>query len=260
MDRIQKAIELARAQRSTEPPMPTTGNLPADRTPPRLTYTRTRVIDVSPRTWRDQRVVLGDADDAVTRSYKMLRTQVLQRMRENAWNALAVVSPGVSEGKSLTAVNLALSLAREVRHTVLLVDLDLRQPRLHRFFGYEPEHGLSDYLANGTPLSDILFNPGVERLVVLPSAKPMTDSSETLSSPRLTQLVEELKRRYPTRIVLFDLPPLLTTDDALVFSPYADSALLVVEEGKTRREDITRAFDLLKTTPVLGTVLNKART
>lgn len=141
---------------------------------------------------------------------------------------------------------------------MLLVDLDLRKPSLHRMFGIQPKAGIGDYLLRGTPLNEILVNPSIERLVLLPGREPVSNSSEMLSSPRMVQLVDELKNRYPSRIVLFDLPPLLATDDALAFSPYVDAALLVVEEGETLKEEIEQSIELLKQTRLLGTVLNKS--
>ena len=204
------------------------------------------------------RLIAGTGKDQVTSAYKVLRTQVLQRLNGNHWNALAVVSANHDEGKTVTAINLALSLAQEVNHTVLLVDLNLHTPAVHRYFDHNPRYGLSDYLLDGVELKDILFNPGVDRLVVLPAGDGLANSSEMLSSPKMTALVEELKARYPSRIVLFDLPPLLSADDALVFSPYVDAALVVIEDGATEREELLRAVELLGDTPIIGAVLNKS--
>ena len=97
-------------------------------------------------------------------AYRMLRTRVLQTLRENNWTSVAVTGPASGCGKTLTAINLAISLAMEVTHTVLLVDLDLRKPSIHEYFGYQPETGLSDYLLNDTPINQIMFSPNIERL------------------------------------------------------------------------------------------------
>ena len=105
----------------------------------------------------------------------------------------------------------------------------------------------------------MLFNPGIERLVVLPAGRPTPNSSELLSSPKMAALVNELKSRYPSRIIVFDLPPMLSTDDALAFSPYVDAALLVVEDGGTTKDELVRAVEMLGDTALLGTVLNKAQ-
>ena len=223
-----------------------------------VTYTQTRVIKPVPETLRRNRVLAAHDAPAVRQAYKMLRTQVVQSLRAKGWSSLVVTSPGVGEGKSLTAVNLAIALAREVNHTVLLVDLDLRRPAIARHFGYEPIFGLRDYLLDDVPLSEVLFNPDIERLVVLPGGKPLDDSSELLTAPKMVQLAQELKTRYDGRIVIYDMPPLLLADDVLAFAPNVNAVLLVIEEGKTRKEELTRAIEILREIPVIGTVLNKA--
>lgn len=223
-----------------------------------VTYTETRRVALSPGVMERNRLISGMGKDAATAAYKLLRTQVLQRLGANHWNALAVVSTNAHEGRTLTAINLAISLAQEVNHTVLLVDLNLHSPAVHGYLGDNPLYGLSDYLLNGIELKDILFNPGIDRLVVLPAGGGLANSSEMLSFPKMTALVEELKARYPSRIVLFDLPPLLASDDALVFAPYVDAALLVIEDGATEREELLRAMELLGDTPIIGAVLNKS--
>lgn len=223
-----------------------------------VTYTQTRVIQPASETLRRNRVLCAHDAPAVRQAYKMLRTQVAQSLRARGWSSLVVTSPGVGEGKSLTAVNLAIALAREVNHTVLLVDLDLRRPAIARHFGYEPVFGLRDYLLDDVPLSEVLFNPDIERLVVLPGGKPLDESSELLTAPKMVQLAQELKTRYDGRIVIYDMPPLLLTDDVLAFIKNVNTVLLVVEEGKTRADELTHAMNMLRDVPVLGTVLNKS--
>jgi Mrp family chromosome partitioning ATPase len=116
---------------------------------------------------------------------------------------------------------------------------------------------LVDYLLDGTPVEDLLVHPGIGRFLLLPAGRGVLGSSELLTSPRMLALVKELKQRYQSRIVLFDLPPLLDAADALAFSPYTDAILLVIEAGRTQAEQIERALQLLKGTPIIGTVLNK---
>lgn len=262
MDRIKQALERARAERagqSAVSPSPQQRPVAAPRTETQIQYTETRVFSSPPSVLKNKHVIAGLGPGAVADAYGLLRTRVLQRMRQNSWNALAITSPSAGDGKTLTAVNLAVSLAREVNHSVLLVDLDLRRPSVHTYFGYQPASGLADYVLNDKPLSEILFNPSIERLVVLPNRKPIANSSEVLSSPRMVELVSELRSRYPERLVIFDLPPLLLTDDALAFSPYIDALLLVIQEGKTKREDLVRASEMLTEVNVLGSVLNRAQ-
>lgn len=265
MERIKQALERARAEREGQPqaaPVETAAETPAR--PPEATevsYTQTRNVEVPEATLRRQRIVTAFPPGAFSDAYKILRTQVLQRLNENHWNVLAVTSPGPGEGKTLTALNLAASLAMEVDRTVLLIDANLRHPSLHEHLGLPGGAGLSDYLLDDTPLAELLIHPkSIDHLTVLPGGRGLQNSAEMLNSPKMTRLVEETKTRYPGRIVIFDLPPVLETADALAFSPYVDAALLVVEEGKTGRKAVERAIDMLSSTNVLGTVLNKAGT
>lgn len=256
MDPITKALQKVRQDRQAVG----VGLQKRALVPAEITYTQTRKVSLYPGWLRQNRILTGDVIDGYARAYKVLRTQVSQRMRQQGWRTLAVTSPGPREGKTLTAINLAISLALEANQTVLLVDADLRQPSVHTYFGFDVEYGLRDYLLDAVPLEQILVNPEIRRMVILPGAAPLTNSSEMLSSPVMLRLVQEVKRRYPSRLVIFDLPPVLTSDDVLAFAPYVDAALLVVEEGKTQRDDAARAAELLQAANhnLIGTVLNKS--
>jgi capsular exopolysaccharide synthesis family protein len=260
MESLKKALELAQDSRltTTKEQWPAAQPASVGALDGQITYTRTLTYDPAPEELTRRRVITGEQAGAVATAYKILRAQVLQLLKENGWNAFAVVSPNPGEGKTLTAVNLAVVLAEEVNHTVLLVDLDLRNPSIHHHFDFRPVVGLADHLLEDLSLEQILFSPGIEGLVVLPGTESIHNSSEMMSSPKLVQLVRELEARYPNRIVIFDLPPLLCTADALAFLPFVDAALMVVEERRTAKDDLLRAMELLRPTNVLGTVLNKS--
>lgn len=223
-----------------------------------IQYSKTKSVEIPPWVLKKNRVVAADPRSPEMSHFKILRTQVLQGMKNKGYRTLGVVSSTPGEGKTLTGLNLAYSIALEARHTALIVDLDLRKPSLHKYFDYEPEYGITDYLNNGVPLDEILFSPNSNGLVVLPGREQMEQSSEILSSNRLINLVEELRDRYPNRIVLFDLPPLLVGDDVLAFSPYLDSVLLVIENAKVKNQQLQQALEMIKGTPILGSVLNKS--
>lgn len=258
MERIKQALQRAREERELTDITPrVTPSAAAN--PDQISYSQTRTEAVSRQRLREQRIVSAFEPGPYTEAYKILRTHVLQRLREHGWNTLAVTSPGDREGKTLTAINLAISLAQEVGHTVLLVDADLRHPSVHRYFGVEPARGLADYLVDDAPLPELLVHPAeIGRFVFLPGGRAVENSAELLSSPRMGRLVEEVKRRYASRIVVFDLPPLLSSADALAFAPYVESALLVVEESATSADGVARAAELLQKTQLIGTVLNKS--
>jgi len=260
MERIKQALEKARQEREhIQGVAGTPRNSTHATEAASIVHDQTRSITVDEDTMRENRIVTATEPGPFTDAYKLLRTQVLQRFKENNWNVLAVTSPGASEGKTLTAINLAISIAREVDYTVLLVDANLRHPWMLEHFGLEQRKGLSDYLLDNAPLAELLLRPSlVEHLVILPGGQPAPDSAEMLNSPRMAKLVEDMKSRYHSRIIIFDLPPVLTSADALAFSPYVDAALLVVEDGATRKQDVERAIELLSSTNIVGTVLNKA--
>ncbi|MES9971385.1 MAG: CpsD/CapB family tyrosine-protein kinase [Candidatus Thiodiazotropha sp.] len=261
MEKIKQALERARHNRSNTKSQNDSRvevrQTQEPKLPAKITYTKTKLVEVSRDRLREMRVIVGDANDSISDQYKVLRTHVLQRLKANQWNSLAITSPNEGCGKTLTSINLAISIAREVNHTVLLVDLDLRRPSIHSYFYNEERPGISEYLKEEYDLSEILFNPNIDRLVVLPGNKSFSNSSEMLSSPNMVHLVDELKNRYPNRIVIFDMPPLLSCDDVIAFSPYIDAVMLVVEEGNTRKDELKRAYDLINSN-ILGTVLNKS--
>ncbi|MGD8639607.1 MAG: AAA family ATPase [Gammaproteobacteria bacterium] len=268
MERIKQAVEKARENRDMlrevvphELDIASTIKLDNETRqsgPGQVQYTKTRTVPIDERVFKKNRIIANSDDGSpVSNAYKMLRTRLLQQIKKNQWNTIGITSPGIGEGKTLTAVNLALSLAVEGNHTVLLADFDLRYPSVASKFDYEPEYDLSHYLFEGVPLSDVLFNPSIERLVVLPGGRRIPNSSETLVSAEVSQLVQDIKSRYASRIIIFDLPPLLATDDVLAFSPLLDAALLVVEDGKTRQEELSRSLEMLQSVEVAGVVLNK---
>lgn len=259
MDRIRTALELYKESGGTSSDRISSKRAVEHSFPSSITYTRTRSLTVPLPVLREHRVMAANKYGPFIDAYKILRTQVMQRLRENGWNVVGVTSPGHGEGKTLTAVNLAVSLAMDTTQTVLLVDSDLQDPTVHQVFGLQNCLGLADYLLDDQPVEDLLIHPGIGRFVLLPGGRALSNSTEILTSPKMLALVEELKHRYPSRVVVFDLPPLLHTADVLAFSPYTDALLMVVEEGKTTGEELQRALALIKgSRPVLGTVLNKA--
>lgn len=221
-------------------------------------YTDTRVDFPDRDILRKNRIVSALTHNEWLESFKMLRTRILQIMDAKGWNTIAVTSPTANSGNSLTAVNLAISMAMELDRTVLLVDGNFQKPSVHKLFGIKTTIGLGDYLLNNHPLNELMINPDLPRIVILPAGKAMLNSTEMLRSPKMVNFVNEVKNRYPSRIIIFDMPPLLTQVDTLSFSPYVDCVLLVVQEGHTKKEELTNATTLLKDTNLIGTVFNKS--
>lgn len=225
-----------------------------------IDYSFTRTVPVNKETQRRYKLINIAAGGPLVEEYKLLRTRVLQLTRGEGRNTLMVTGPLPKEGKTLTAINLAISLSQEMSQTVLLVDADLRVPAVSRYLGIPKGMGLADHLVDGVPITELLVHPeGISSLVVLPAGRSVVNPVELLSSPRMASLVRELKNYYRDRYVIFDLPPVLVYADTLAFAPLVDGIILVVEAGRTSREDISRCLEMVKNFPVLGLVLNKAR-
>jgi protein-tyrosine kinase len=214
---------------------------------------------VDPELLRQRRIVSLHNHNTESEAFRMLRTKILKQLRDNNWNSFAITAPTQGAGKTTVAVNLAIAMAMDVNQSVLLVDLDLRYPKVHWYFGLENENGLRDYFLSAKPLSELFVNPGIDRLTILPGRGQAVGSSEILSGPRMKTLVNEINSRNQARIVIFDLPPVLATDDVLTTMDYYDAILLVVEEGKTQPDEITKTLKLLSGANMLGTVLNKSQ-
>jgi protein-tyrosine kinase len=224
-----------------------------------ITYSITRVITPSAEILERNRIFNPGSADPAAVAYRMLRTQVMQRMDTHGWRTLAIYSPGARDGKSTTAINLAATLASDRLHTVLLVELDFKRPTLAARLGFAPEFGSDDVLLDRAQVQDCLYHPrGFDRLIVMPARATLDNSSEVLAGPRSRDIVGELRAKYPDRIVIFDLPPVLTADDALSFAPLAECGMVVAAEGRTRRADLVRTIELLHKTSLVGTVLNRA--
>ena len=203
-------------------------------------------------------VVSRSASDPRSQIFRTLRTDVVKKMRANKWRSIGITSPSYGEGKSLIASNLAAAIAMEVNHTALLIDMDLRAPRVKDFFSIQPEQGLLDYLKGEAEISDLLVNPGVERLMLLPGVGEAQNSAEWLSTPKMVSLFKEVTQRYKSRIVIYDLPPILPRDDVMTCANHVDCFLMVIEEGKNSEVQIRKAMQAMENSNLVGTVINKS--
>lgn len=269
MSKIEKSINWAREQREKEK-----GDVSTERQRTRLWSKRRLSEENAGAEWiaklrvepvlnvdsEESRVVLTESQDEIVRSaYKMLRTRTLQRMRANEWQTLGVTSATQGDGKSLTSLNLALSLARETTLSVILLELDLRRPTICQQLGIDPMRGLPDFLEGSASVEEVLFRPeNTERIAILPNTEVYENSSEVLSSPKIANLIEELRTDDPGRILVCDLPPYLVADDVLAFAPLVDAFLIVVSEGVTSRQTLQKGIDILQELPILGVVLNRS--
>ncbi len=267
MEYVKNAIERARKERGEHIRGRVNGSRSVQSSLPRNTPIdhaaepvdeAVRCVPVDKERLLKHRVVAAFEHDERAEPYRQLRTQILRKFREKGWRTLAITSAHTDAGKSLTAVNTAIALAMDVNQTVVLVDLDFKGPDVLQIFGLSAEAGLVEYLHGEVEMKDIMINPGLERLTIIPSMPVSGVTSEILSSPEMKRTMDEIVNRYSDRIIVFDLPPLLRDDDALVFAPYADTTVLLVENGVTTPADLERCVQLLEGTHILGTIFNKA--
>jgi len=196
-------------------------------------------------------------DRGAMAAYGMLRTRLLQRTRAHNWSVIGVTSPAPRDGKSLTVVNLALSMARENTSTVVLLDCDLCNPSVCHLLGIAPPVELHEYfLDDARDPSELFVTIGVDRLILAGNTLPVDDSAELLASPRTKELLDFIRRRVPNPFILIDLPPLLSPADALVVAPRVDALLLVASEGSTPRTELNKALAIAAGFPIAGLVLN----
>lgn len=228
-------------------------------------YSQTKVENIDPQLLKKNKVFSLFQEDSTTDRINILRTQVLNRLKEIGGNSILVTSANPGEGKTFTAINLGVSIAKELNRTVLLVDADLKQPlKAHcdftsDFLGLDKSKGLSDYLLGQEELPDILINPGIPKLTILPGGKSLPNSSELLGSERMESLILEMKKRYSDdRIIIFDSSSLLLYSDTLALSRFVDAVLLVVEVERTSSAELKRVKEILKDSIIIGTVMNKA--
>jgi receptor protein-tyrosine kinase len=173
-------------------------------------------------------------------------------------NLVMVTSTNPNEGKTYISINLALSIALEQDKTVLLIDADVLRPSLHRELEFESSEGLLEYLLSEVDdLSDIIYSTNLNNLKIIPAGKPHYLTNELLASNRMELLAKELAERYPDRIVIFDCPPILGVTETPVLSNLVGQAIIVVEESKTKLDEVKKASSLLNEDIAVGFVMNK---
>lgn len=220
-------------------------------------YSMSRSVELDPKVLHANRCIAFDGDTATIDSYKVLRAQILQKMKQSGGNTLMVTSPLPGEGKTTTAINLAFIMAKEFQQTVLLVDCDLQQQNIHTYLGYPSDKGLINYLLDDCPLTELFTWPGIEKITLISGGRTIRDSSELLGSPRMKELVMDMKIRYPNRFVIFDMQSSFAGADTMVFAPLVDHILMVVQEGNSSTKEIKRAINLLPENKLIGLMLNR---
>ena len=261
MDNIREAVERARAHRASANPQIIESSGPPKRSPAmrqNTAFSQDKEIGFSSSYLQARRIVAYDGADQRSRPYDMLRTQVLQSMGVNGWKVLGVTSPTPGCGKTLTAINLAFSVVRQPDQSLVLVDMDLRKPRIAGVFGLRAAGGgVLDLLNEQTTWHKAIATicAGEQRLAVLPT-NATTESSELLGSAAARTLLQDLRKNFQT--VILDLPPILSSDDVIAVLPQIDCILLVAAVGQSKVAEVEDAMRHLRSSQIVRFVLNKA--
>jgi len=264
--KLRKALEKAKKTRAEvsepellkKPKIETRKNeYTGDWKPPE--YTQSMQVKLNTKTVLENRCICIEPESIEIDCYKVLRTKIQQLTQQKGWNSVMITSTLPGEGKTLTAINLALTFAKTYNQTVMLVDCDLRYQNVHKILGIQSDSGLSEYLVDNRPLQESIIWPGIDKLTLMSGGRTIQNSTELLGSPRMQVLVQEMKSRYDDRYVLFDTPPLLVGADALALAPYVDCIVMVVREGKTSSKDVQKAVQMLPEEKFIGFVMNHAK-
>jgi len=264
MDHIRKAIERAKDERPSghfelrQPqlrPDPPFGGAPSRSAPPAVQDVFLNIDHLE-----SNRIIAHDIRDLRSRSFDMLRTQILQSMDIRSWQFLGITSATAACGKSVVATNLALSIGRQPERSVLLVDMDLQKPQVANYLGLNSERGIVSVLAGKTGLHDALVSAriGNGRLLVLPCEMPTANSSAWIASRAMDSLLQEIKRSFSNWTVVIDLPPILSSDDVISILPRLDCVAFVVGAGSTTAEEIKECNRHLESAEVVRVILNKS--
>jgi non-specific protein-tyrosine kinase len=243
---------------------PATAVKQSTRRPIQVSYSETQVQAMDPEQLKNNRIFSIFDEIEATNQIKILRTQVLKKLEAIGGNSILVTSANPHEGKTFTSINLGVSIAKEFSRTVLIVDADLRKPAKRHadfstdFFSIDVEFGLTDYLKGEADMRDILINPGIDRLTLIPAGRPVDNAPELLNSSRMAEMMMDVKGRYGSeRLVIVDGPAMLPFPDAMILAQYVDGVIPVVEMERTPADQLKRMMDILKEARILGTVLNK---
>jgi len=256
MSKIEKALEKAVQMRETKKEfVPDEVIASANQSPLHTFEVGDVLID---KTRVDSHIVcITDPLSSASEQFNKLKARILnETTKQDFLNTIMVTSSDMGEGKSFVSINLAITLSKEIDHTVLLIDADLRNPSIHKYFGMEPEFGLSDYLTGKVNLADIFIKTGLGKLVLIPAGNIADNSSELLSSEKMKLLVRDLKLRYGDRYIIFDSTPLLVTADPLMLGSNMDGVIFVIQEGRTAQKSALQSFALMKGWNILGVVFN----
>ncbi|KRF35880.1 CpsD/CapB family tyrosine-protein kinase [Paenibacillus sp. Soil787] len=194
----------------------------------------------------------------ISEAYRTLRTNIQFSSIDQVIKTILVTSAQPAEGKSTTVANLAVAYAQEGKK-VLVIDADLRKPTMHHYFGKSNRKGLTNTLASQNDVDDVMFDTTVDNLFLIPSGPIPPNPSELLTSQKMTAFLEDMAARFD--VIVVDSPPTLAVTDSQILAAKCDGVVLVINEGKVKRDVAKKAIDNLKRVQakILGVVLNNKR-
>jgi Mrp family chromosome partitioning ATPase len=205
-----------------------------------------------------KRRIISNEQDPVLASYRILRTRVLQKMEAEGWKTLAVVSPNSGAGKTVTAINLAIAISSKAGTRTMLVDLDFYRPSVAKYLGLKEPPSVLDFFEGKKELRDVTVRPDLPDMLISANERVSRRGAEHLTSAKMDELIDRGLNEFGSRVIVFDISPLLGCDDAIAFLPKVDCALMIAASGSTREGDLKDAMRLVGKTALIGTVLNKA--
>ncbi len=262
MERIQAAIQKAKEQRGGDlPPGAATmarSTRPAPGAPGPVWADLVPFVP-DPRLMERNRIVVLGESGAARATFDMMRTKILRAMRQNGWTSLGITSPTNGCGKTTTSLNLAFSLANQSDVRTVLVDLDLRRPVMARDLGLTQPQSMASVLQGTRPVAENFVRYG-ENLAIGTNAQAIRNSAELLMNAATAQGVAAIKAAFLPHVLIYDMPPMLMSDDAMAFLPHLDCVLLVAAAEKSRLDEVDKCErDLAEHTNVLGITLNMCR-
>jgi receptor protein-tyrosine kinase/non-specific protein-tyrosine kinase len=260
MSRIEEAMEkAAQLRHGTVTPVATAvkgPNLRPVHIPPQPESVLERITPSSPFL-----VNLNDPYSPTGEEYRKLKSALVKLTKTETFKNTIMVSSSVPhEGKSITALNLAISLAQEFDHTVLLIDADLRRPSIHTYLDMPQRVGLADCLLGEADMNDVIIRTGIGKLSVITAGREIPNPVELFTSQKMETFIAEIKYRYPDRYIIFDTPPVLPFAETRTLAHLVDGIVLVVRERLASQENVKETLDALKGCGMLGVVYNDAAT
>ena len=263
MDHIRQAVERAKSSAPSETPAPESSWVGSQPRASAAGGARSFGLetDLNSHHLEAHRIISHEVLNPRSKPFDILRTQVLQSMDRNSWQVLGVTSPTPGCGKSVVAINLALSIARQTERSALLVDMDMQKPQVANYLGLDCDNkGLMSVLEGRTNLNDALIQARIrqQQLLVLPCETATASSSDWMASRPMAALLQEIKRNFKPWTVVVDLPPLLTSDDVISILPQIDCVLFVAAIGSTTVGDVKECNKYLDASSIVQVVVNKS--